>query len=96
MNPADRLEYEESCKEYMRTYEPDIHTGWFAEQSRGPDDKVVVAERYDLEHPLQPGFSVFRDCIDCGANLQLRPSDPDGGLPVLCICCAYDRASSDT
>jgi len=58
---------------------------------RHQDADSIIAERYDLNHPLRAGKAACGDCVDCGANLQASIAIPPG-VTLLCVCCATQRA----
>lgn len=95
-SPRERRKLEAEAAKYIEAYQPDEHTGWFADAFRSADPQVFIAPRLDLDHPALPGRTLYLDCSDCGANLQLDPAELPDGVPVLCLCCAAERAVSDT
>jgi hypothetical protein len=91
----------------LQHYENPEATGWFGKeiydqfrskpkapwQSRDPLD-VVICERVDLDHPIHFADNRSAECVDCGCDLQYRPTAPRKG-DKLCICCTARRVRED-
>lgn len=93
LTARQRREHEQKCARHFGTYDPDEHTGWLAEAMRG--GAVIVAERVDLQHPAKPVTPLRAACRDCGADLQYRDADNPTKVEMICLACAYRRASLD-
>jgi hypothetical protein len=95
LTSEQRHKHEWHCAGYFRTYKPEEHTGWLAEELSAR--RLIIHERFDLDHPAQIGLSVTRvQCVDCGADLQSHePPGRPATKTSICLACAYRRASFD-
>jgi hypothetical protein len=91
-----RQAHEKKAAAFLADYRPSEHSGWFAELCASVPMAVIVATRVDLDHPRLPGNTATSRCIDCDNDLQHEPGAPNGGLPKLCIACAWRRGRTDS
>lgn len=93
LTARQRREHERECARYFGTYDPDEHTGWLAEALG--NGALIVSERVDLQHPAKRAMPLRARCRDCSADLQYRDADNPAKVEMICLACAYRRASFD-
>lgn len=94
LSPRQRRTHERKAARHFATYDPVTRTGWLAEELAA--ERLIILERFDLDHPARSPNVHRVECIDCTADLQCHapPGAPATKAPI-CLACAYRRALAD-
>lgn len=90
LTKRQRQMHERHCARYFAKYDPRQHEGWFAKQMRA--GRLIVTERYDLDHPARGPNVTSVQCCECGADLQVQRRN---AKTPICLACAYRLADVD-